>query len=122
MEAPAAAYLPDNERYIRLGESAGGVVGRGGYGKVFQGLDTLTNRHLTIKRQKYDGPAAGNEVAVFRMLLAYPHDHILAMSAHFIGKHNGEDYLYIATESCATSLLQALALDSHSMDLHRVDP
>ena len=111
MEPPPAAYLPDNDRYTRLGESSGGVVGRGGFGKVFQGFDKLTNQHLTIKRQKIDDPAAGIEVAVFRTLKAFPNDNILAMSAQFIGKHKGEEFLYIAVESCATSLLQLLALD-----------
>jgi len=111
MEPPAAAYLSDNDRYTRLAESSGGVVGQGGFGTVFQGFDKLTNEQLTIKRQKIDDPAAGNEAAVFRMLKAYPHENILAMSAQFIGQHKGEEFLYIAVESCSTSLLKLLALD-----------
>ena len=63
MQPLANAFLPDHERFVRLAEEAGGVLGVGGFGTVFQGYDKLRGEQVTIKRQDLQDEAASREAA-----------------------------------------------------------
>ena len=112
MQMPPAAYLADNERFKRLAEPKGGVLCQGGYGKVFQGYDVLLGQQVTIKRQSSDDESVGREAATYRMLTAYSHPNIIRMKGMFVSPYLGSTYLYIAMESCSTSLWRELAVDN----------
>ena len=42
MQCPAAAHLAPKDRYVALGEGQGGSIGAGAYGRVYVGVDRLT--------------------------------------------------------------------------------
>ena len=104
MQPHPAAYLEQRQRFFRIAERKGGVVGRGGFGTVIQGFDSLLREPCTIKRQKTDDPTAERELACFNMFHAWPHANILKMTGMFFDRFDDVEYMYICTESCSTSL------------------
>ena len=112
MQMPHAAYLPDNERFIRLAEAKGGVLFQGGFGTVFQGYDALKCEQVTIKRQSLEDESAAREAATYRMLMAFEHPNIIQMKGMFVSQYSGSTFMYIVMESCSTSLWRELAVDN----------
>ena len=114
MQPPAAAFLTSNERFQRIAEGNGGIVGKGGYGTVYQGFDHVLKEQCTIKRQKADEPTAVRETAFYTMMRAWPHPNILKMTGLFVQEFGGVKSLYICTETCADSVWRKLAIDDNA--------
>ena len=82
MEVLPYAHLALAQRYQRLDEGAGGAIGAGSFGRVYQGWDALTQRVVCIKRQPMKSKSnstLSTETAVYEMLRAFPHANVAHM-------------------------------------------
>lgn len=100
---------------MRLAEAKGGVVCQGGFGHVFQGWGILKGKQVTIKRPSIGDISSAKEAASFIMLRAYSHPNIIRMKGMFCSSFLGLDYMYIAMETCSTSLWRELAVDNQRL-------
>ena len=101
-----AAWLTLDQRFTRVGEGGDGAVGQGSFGEVFQGFDELMQRHVFIKRQKCETNQAAKEMACYNLLSSFPHPNIVRVWGMWTAQLRRRTYLYIAMESCFTSLWQ----------------
>ncbi len=72
MECLPAARASVHERFIRLDEGQDIYIGKGGFGKVYQGWDRLAQRIVAVKRQPAKGQSL-HELAVFDTLRIMEH-------------------------------------------------
>jgi serine/threonine protein kinase len=107
-----AAYWNKDERFKRIGEGGEGAVGQGSFGEVFQGFDELKQEAVFIKRQRKDTDQAAKEMACYNMLEAFPHPNIIRMCGMWTGQFQEKTYLYIAMESCSTTLWKYIRVDN----------
>ena len=71
--------LPRCQRYVLLHE-----IGRGGYGSIQRGIDSLTNRKVAIKRQQIGSKSCEREFACLSALAPYPHPNVIVMLDYFV--------------------------------------
>ncbi len=100
MDVPAAARLRLADRFPRLDEGHGGRVGSGTFGAVYLSVDKFTQELVAVKRQRLCTASAGNELAAYETLRAFPHPNALRMVERFFHA----DSLYIVVEHMPTTL------------------
>ena len=79
MTPPALAFVHGAARYAQLDPT-----GRGAYGTVYLAVDRLTGNAVAIKRQRIPSDAAAREMSIYRLLRAFPHEHVQSMSDSYV--------------------------------------
>ncbi len=104
MDVPAAARLRLADRFPRLDEGHGGRVGSGTSTHLsilpYLSIDQLTQELVAVKRQRPSTASAGNELAAYETLRAFPHPNALRMVERFCRA----DSLYLVVEHIKTTL------------------
>ena len=107
----AKSILPGPERFLRLDEGSGGRVGQGSFGQIYMAVDQVTQQLVAVKRQSLPKEQAARELATFRLLLMYPHEHVVKMHDHFVTPFQGSTsrgYLYLVFEFMENNLWDLL--------------
>lgn len=75
---------PRHERYLRLQE-----IGHGNFGKVYTGIDLLSDQPVAIKVQAPDSESCQEEFGMLRFLSSCPHPHVVTLLDYFTQESRG---------------------------------